>query len=163
MSLRSAKYANKQSETHVKESNRDHEWNHGNQRIETTHPPDGMTAHAGLADVGGVIGPRTRDTDYTRFTGGSLNVERLKTATAAATNESTKRFCIIDSGAGTSTGPAPSGTEKGCGAQPRLSTAPMWYGLPKTKGCECKRHRAKQSEQPYRPNGSLHGMCKEAG
>ena len=32
MSLRSAKYANKQSETHVKESNRDHEWNHGNQK-----------------------------------------------------------------------------------------------------------------------------------
>jgi hypothetical protein len=41
-------------------------------------------------------------------------VERLKTATAAgATNESTKRFCIIDSGAGTSTGPAPPGTGKG--------------------------------------------------
>ena len=122
MSHRSAKYVNKPPEAHVKESNRDHEWNHGNQRKEPvrglrtspTHPPDGEVAHAGLAGVGGVIGPRTRDTDYTRFTGGSLNVERLKTATAAgATNESTKRFCIIDSGAGTSTGPAPAGTEKG--------------------------------------------------
>ena len=156
MSLRSAKYANKQPETHVKESNRDHEWNHGNQRIETTHPPDGMTAHAGLADVGGVIGPRTRDTDYTRFTGGSLNVERLKTATAAgATNESTKRFCIIDSGAGTSTGPAPSGTEKGGRpATIEYCTDVVW--LDKDEGLRVQGAAQGKAVRAaiYRPNGS---------
>jgi hypothetical protein len=77
-------------------------------------PPGGLGPHTATAGVGGVIGPKTRDTDYTRFTGGSISVERLKTAAAAgATNESTKRFCIIDSGAGTSTGPAPPGTENG--------------------------------------------------
>jgi hypothetical protein len=86
MALRSAKYVNNNTEAHVKEpSNREHDRNHGNQPMGRLHtsparPPDDEAAHAGAADVGGVIGPKTRDTDYTRFTGGSISAERLKTA-----------------------------------------------------------------------------------
>jgi hypothetical protein len=108
MTLRSAKYVNNNTEDHAKEPNREHDRNHGKQptgRLHTSpaRPPEDEAAHAGAADVGGLIGPKTRDTDYTRFTGGSISAERLKTAAAAgATNESTKRFCIIDSGAASS-------------------------------------------------------------
>jgi hypothetical protein len=70
MALRSAKYVNNPPEAHVKESNREHDRNHGNQptgrlRTSTTHPPGDEVAHTGTAGVGGVIGLKTRDTDYT--------------------------------------------------------------------------------------------------
>jgi hypothetical protein len=93
MSLRSANYVNNNTEAHVKEPNRKHDQNHGNQptrRLHTTptHPPGDEAAHAGAADVGGVIGPKTRNTDYTsRFTGGSIRAEWLKTAAAAGTTD----------------------------------------------------------------------------
>jgi hypothetical protein len=79
MSLRSAKYVNNNTEAHVKEPNREHDRNHGNQptrglHTSPTRPPDDEAAHAGAANIGGVIGPMTRDTDYTRFTGGSISV-----------------------------------------------------------------------------------------
>jgi hypothetical protein len=91
-----------------------------------THPPGDEAVHGGAADVGGVIGQKTRDTDYTRSTGGSISAKWLETAAAAGTTgESTNRLCIIDSGTGTSTGPAPlTGNVWGPdGAQPRPSTA----------------------------------------
>jgi hypothetical protein len=47
-----------------------------------THPP-GDAAHESAADVGGVIGKQTSDTDYTRFTGGAISAERLEAAAAA--------------------------------------------------------------------------------
>ena len=113
MALRSAKYVNNTPEAHVKESNREHDRNHGNQptgrlRTSLARPPGDEAAHTGAAGVGGVIGPKTRDTDYTRFTGGAISAERLETAAAAGTpDNSPNRLCIVDSGAGTSTGPAP--------------------------------------------------------
>jgi hypothetical protein len=77
----------------------------------THHPPTRQVVlrrtGGGAADVGGVIGQQTRDTDYTRFTGGAISAERLETAAAAGTpDNSPNRLCIVDSGAGTSTGPA---------------------------------------------------------
>jgi hypothetical protein len=72
-----------------------------------THPP-GDAAHESVADVGGVICQHTRDTDYTRFTGGAISAERLEAAAAAGLpDNSPNRLCIAGSGAGTSTGPAP--------------------------------------------------------
>ena len=44
-----------------------------------THPPGDAE---GAADVGGVIGQKTRDTDYTRFTGGAIGAERLDAVAA---------------------------------------------------------------------------------
>jgi hypothetical protein len=93
-------YVNNNTEAYVKEPNRKHDRNHGNQptrRLHTspTRPPDDEAAHTGAADVGGVIGPKTRDTDYTRFTGGSISAEWLKTAAAAGTaDERTNRLWL---------------------------------------------------------------------
>jgi hypothetical protein len=107
-----------------------------------TRPPDDGAAHAGAADVGGVIGPKTRDTDYTRFTGGSISAEWLKTAAAAGTtDESTNRLCIIDSGAGTPTGPAP---PTGNGWRPatiEYCTYAVWLG--KDEGLRVKAAQGK--------------------
>jgi hypothetical protein len=51
MSLRSAKYVNNDTEAHVKEPNREHDRNHGNQltrglHTSPTHPPGDEAAHA---------------------------------------------------------------------------------------------------------------------
>jgi hypothetical protein len=99
-------------EVHVNKPNKEHDRNHGNEptgelHTSPAHPP-GDAAHEGVADVGGVIGQQTRDTDYTRFTGGAISAERLEAAAAAGIpDNSPNRLCIVDSGAGTSTGPAP--------------------------------------------------------
>jgi hypothetical protein len=64
MALRSAEYVNNTTEAHVKGPDREHDRNHGNQptgrlRTSPARPPGDEAAHAGAADVGGVI--RSKD------------------------------------------------------------------------------------------------------
>jgi hypothetical protein len=121
--------------------------------ISPTHPPGDEAAHAGATGVGGVIGQQTRDTDYTRFTGGAISAERLETAAAAGTpDDSPNRLCIVDSGAGTSTGPAPLTGNGWRPATIEYCTDVVWLG--KDEGVRVQAARARRSEQPYEPNGS---------
>jgi hypothetical protein len=75
------------------------------------HPPsDGEEeVTKGVADVGGVVDHQTRDTDYTRPTGAPTSAEVLEAAGAAGVSDTdpARYMCIVDSDAGTSTGPAP--------------------------------------------------------
>jgi hypothetical protein len=80
---------------HVNGPQKEHDTHHGNkptgelQAASTrkscitapspTHPPSDVE---GVADVGGVIGQKTRDTDYTRYTGGAISAERLEAVAA---------------------------------------------------------------------------------
>jgi hypothetical protein len=114
-------------EAHVKEPQKEHDRNRGNgptgelqaesiwggcepapshhSRPPCGDEPKGIT---GVAGVGGVIDQQTRHRDYTKFTEGTISAERLEVATSTGLpDNSPNRLCIVDSGAGTSTGPAP--------------------------------------------------------
>jgi hypothetical protein len=71
-------------EAHVNGPKKEHDRNHGNEPTEELHispiHPPGDEAQKGVAGVGGVIGQQTRDTDCTRFTGGTISAERLEAA-----------------------------------------------------------------------------------
>jgi hypothetical protein len=68
-----------------------------------THPPSDA-AHEGVADVGGVIGQQTRDTDYTRFTQEVQSAQNGSRQPQLQEYRTTAPIAYaVDSGAGTST------------------------------------------------------------
>jgi hypothetical protein len=130
--------------------------------IMATNPREGYTHHPPAHPMSEVyvIGPKTRDqrpetptTPDSQEAQSAQNPERLKTAAAAgATNESTNRLCIIDSGAGTSTGPAP--PTENAGWRPatiEYCTDVVWLG--EDEGLRVQAAQGKGApEQPYKPN-----------